>query len=75
VTDLSDMHYDAARGRLYVVSDCNNLLFVATPDGRVIVKYTDLPPADREGIAFDDAGNTYIAQDSGGVLKIKWSDK
>jgi uncharacterized protein YjiK len=75
VTDLSDMHYDSARNRLYVISDSNNLLFVATPDGRVIAKYTDLPCADQEGIAFDDAGNIYIAQDSGGVVKIEWSDK
>jgi uncharacterized protein YjiK len=75
VTDLSDLHYDAARNRLYVISDSNNLLFRTTPDGRVIAKYTDLPCADQEGIAFDDAGYMYIAQDSGGVVKIKWSDK
>jgi len=75
VTDLSDLHYDAARGLLYVISDSNNLLFETEPDGRVIAKYTDLPCADQEGIAFDDAGNMYIAQDSGGVVKIKWPDK
>jgi uncharacterized protein YjiK len=75
VTDLSDLHYDAARSRLYVISDSNNLLFGTTPDGRVIAKYTDLPCADQEGIAFDDTGNMYIAQDRGGVVKIKWSDK
>jgi uncharacterized protein YjiK len=75
VTDLSDLHYDASRNRLYVISDSNDLLFVTTLAGRVIAKYTDLPGADQEGIAFDNAGNTYIAQDSGGVMKIKWSDK
>ena len=75
MTDLSDIHLDSARGRLYVISDYNNLLFVATPDGRVIAKYTDLPCTDQEGIAFDDAGNIYIAQDSGGVVKREWSAK
>lgn len=74
-TDLSDIHYDTARDRLYIISDSNNLLLVATQNGRVIAKYTDLPCDDQEGIAFDDVGNTYIAQDSGGIVKIKWSDK
>jgi uncharacterized protein YjiK len=74
-TDLSDLHYDAARNRLYVISDANNLLFVTTPDGQVQAKYTDLPCADQEGIAFDDAGSMYIAQDSGGIVKIEWPDR
>jgi uncharacterized protein YjiK len=75
VTDLLDLHYDSARDRLYVVSDYNNLLFVTKLDGRVIAKYTDLPCNYEEGIEFDDAGNIYIAQNSGGVVKIEWSDK
>lgn len=74
-TDLSDLHYSASRNRLYVISDANNLLFVATPAGRVIAKYSDLPGADQEGIAIDDAGSIYIAQDSGGIVKIKWQEK
>jgi uncharacterized protein YjiK len=75
VTDLSDLHFDAARSRLYIISDSNDLLFVTTRGGHVIAKYTDLPCTDQEGIAFDDAGNIYIAQDCGGVVKIKWLDK
>jgi uncharacterized protein YjiK len=75
VTDLSDLHYDASQSRLYIISDSNNLLFVTTLSGRVIAKYTELPCADQEGIAFDDDGNIYIAQDSGGVVKIKWPDR
>lgn len=75
VTDLSDMHYDAARDRLFIISDANDLMFVTTLSGRVITKYTNLPCADQEGIAFDGAGNMYIGQDSGGVVKVKWSAK
>lgn len=75
VTDLSDLHYDTIRNRLYAISDNNNMLIVTTPDGRVFAKHTDLPCADQEGITFDDARNLYIAQDSGGVVKIKWSGK
>ena len=74
VTGLSDIHCAAARDRLYVISDSNNLLFVTTQNGRVIAKYSNLPCNDQEGIAFDDVGNTYIAQDSGGIVKIRWSD-
>jgi uncharacterized protein YjiK len=75
VTDLSDLCFDVARNRLYIISDINDLLFVTTRTGRVIAKYTDLPCADQEGIAFDEAGNIYIAQDSGGVTKIKWPER
>ena len=72
VTDLSGLHYDAVLCRLFIISDFNDLLIVAEPDGRVISKYTNLPCADQEGITFDDAGNLYIAQDSGGIVKIRW---
>ena len=40
----------------------------------MIAKYTDFPCADPEGITADDTGHIYIAQDSGGVIKIKWMD-
>ncbi len=73
VTDLSAMHYDAARKRLFVVSDANNLLFETTLAGQVVVRYLNFPGVDQEGLALDQAGHIYIAQDSGGVLKIKWA--
>ncbi len=75
VTDLSDLHYDKARNRLYIISDSNDMIFETEPSGRVIAQYSELPCADQEGIAFDDQGNAYIAQDSGGVVKIQWPDR
>jgi uncharacterized protein YjiK len=74
-TDLSDLCYDAVRKRLYIISDYNNLLFIATADGNVLARYTGLPCEDQEGIAFDSSGAMYIAQDSGGIVKIDWPDR
>ena len=75
ITDLSGLHYDTARKRLYIISDQNNLLFVTKPDGSPIAVYTELPGSDQEGIALDEDGNLYITQDSGGIIKIRWEEK
>ena len=72
VTDLSDLYYDNSKSTLHIISDSNNLLMLAYPYGHVFAKYTDLPCSDQEGIAADDSGNIYIAQDSGGIVKIRY---
>ncbi len=70
VTDLSGMTWDAERERLLVVSDDNNALLEMTLTGEVL-RVRAFPGAAQEGIALDGVGDLYIAQDSGGVLKVR----
>jgi uncharacterized protein YjiK len=69
-SDLSGLHYDPASGNLVVISDSNNRIYEFSRDAQ-LVRSTHLPGKDQEGIAIDDEGNIYIAQDSGGILKCK----
>jgi uncharacterized protein YjiK len=69
-TDLSGMHYDAKRNLLVIISDTEDLLMEVSLDGKVLAT-RPLTGVNQEGITFDDEGNMYIAQDSGGVLKVK----
>ena len=71
VTDMSGLVYDQASDRLYVISDATNTFWEVTRDGRVI-RSLAFPGDEQEGIAMDPEGNIYIAQDTGGILKIKW---
>ena len=73
ITELSGLHYDAAKDRLYALSDDNNLLIELTRDGEILKVY-ELSADDPEGITFDDEGFLYIAQDSGGILKLRPTD-
>ncbi len=73
VTDLAAMHYDPKSRRLWVLSDAANILFECNRAGEVYARHIRVPGRDQEGIAFDDDGNIYLAQDSGGVLKLKWT--
>lgn len=70
VTDLSGMLWEADRERLLVVSDDNNALLEMTLNGDVM-RVRAFPGAAQEGIALDGAGDLYIAQDSGGILKVR----
>ena len=71
VIDMSDLHYDVATGHLFVACDADNVLMEVTLGG-VILRIWALPGNDQEGIAVDDEGNFYVAQDSGGIIKLKW---
>ncbi|MGQ9660861.1 MAG: SdiA-regulated domain-containing protein [Kiritimatiellia bacterium] len=70
VTDLAGLCYNASTGRLLVVSDVNDLLLDMKPNGEIVSCYV-LPGTDQEGIALDDQGFLYIAQDCGGILKLE----
>lgn len=73
VVDLADISYDSASGNLFVISDQNNVIFEINRQGEVLSSY-DLPGKDQEGIAFDLDGFFYVAQDTGGIIKYKWSE-
>ena len=71
VIDLSGIHYHADTDRLYVISDATNSMLEVNRKGEVERAYA-FPGANQEGVAVDPAGYVYIAQDSGGLIKIKW---
>ncbi len=72
VIDLSGLFYDEKSGHVYVISDAANTLFEITREGKILQAYA-FPGNSQEGIAMDANGFLYIAQDSGGIIKVKWN--
>ncbi len=68
--DPSALFFDPATRHLWQVSDADNTISELTLDGRLVAEYA-FPGNDQEGLAFDDRGFLYIAQDSGGILKLQ----
>lgn len=68
--DLAGLHYDQTSGNLLVVSDKMNTIFEVSTAGKTI-KSHPLPGINQEGVTIDAEGFMYIAQDSGGIIKIK----
>ncbi len=68
--DPAAMYYDRFRRRLNVLSDADNILLEIGLDGRVVAQYA-FPGNDQEGLARDNDGYLYIAQDCGGIIKVK----
>jgi len=71
IADFAAFCYDAGSGHIYVVSDGNNILLEITPAGD-IVEFWAFPGDNQEGLAMDSEGLVYIAQDTGGILKVRW---
>lgn len=70
IDDPAAMYYDSKTGLLNVVSDADNILVEITLEGKLVNEYAFLGD-NQEGITLDDKGYLYIAQDSGGILKVK----
>jgi len=70
IDDPAAMYFDPHTRRLNIVSDADNILVEVTLEGRLIAQYA-FPGNDQEGLARDDEGYLYIAQDNGGIVKIK----
>lgn len=70
--DLSSVHYNHARDQLLIVSDARNLLLTVDRRTGAILARTHLPGRDQEGVSFVDEQWLYVAQDSGGVIRLRW---
>lgn len=68
--DPAGMYFDPETRTLNIVSDADNLMVEITLDGRLVKEYAFLGD-NQEGICRDEEGYLYIAQDSGGILKVK----
>jgi uncharacterized protein YjiK len=68
--DPAAMYYDPITRRLNIVSDADNILVEITLDGKIVKQYAFLGD-NQEGLCRDDKGYLYIAQDSGGILRVK----
>lgn len=64
------MYFDPKKKILNVASDAENILVELTLEGQLVNEYA-FPGEYQEGLARDDEGYLYIAQDSGGIIKIK----
>lgn len=71
VPDIAGLYYDAAKGTIFMVSDKTDTLLEFSRDGRRLAEWL-FPGQDQEGIAADPEGFLYIAQDCGGIIKIRW---
>ena len=70
VADPSDMYFDPETRRLNILCDTDNLLLEVTLEGRIVKQYS-FPGDTQEGLAADDEGFIYFAQDIGGIIKLR----
>ena len=70
IIDLSGLNYDAASGILTLISDVTNTFHQYNGDGDLLCSYA-FPGDNQEGITMDDEGAIYVAQDSGGIIKLR----
>jgi len=68
--DPAALFFDPKTGLLNVVNDADNILVEISLDGKIVKEYAFLGDS-QEGITRDDDGYMYIAQDRGGILKVK----
>lgn len=69
LSDTAGLNYED--GYLYMVSDEEDLLIKYDLEKKKSVKKVNLKKGAWEGIAFDDKGNLYLADDEGKVIKFK----
>jgi hypothetical protein len=70
VSDVTALTWVARRQFLGAVCDGPDLYIEMTLTGEIRSR-SKIPGKKQEGIAFDDAGAAYIAQDGGGILKLE----
>ncbi len=70
VIDLSGLYYDSAADTILVISDATNTILEYSRKGELLSIHA-FPGDNQEGITVDSDGFIYIAQDSGGIIKLK----
>lgn len=71
VIDLSGLNYDSSTGNILVISDSTNTIFEYSRKHELLSFYA-FPGDNQEGVTVDSEGYIYIAQDTGGIIKLKW---
>ena len=71
IIDLSGLHYDLKTDRLLVVSDATNIILEYSRKHELLSAQA-FPGDNQEGVAVDPDGFIYIAQDTGGIIKLEW---
>ena len=71
VIDLSGLHYDSTADIILVISDATNTILEYSRQHELLSIHA-FPGDNQEGITVDSDGFIYIAQDSGGIIKLKW---
>ena len=70
IIDLSGLYYDAQSDHIFVISDATNIMLEYSHNHELIHQFA-FPGDSQEGITIDNTGHLYIAQDSGGIIKLK----
>jgi uncharacterized protein YjiK len=71
IIDLSGLHYDPATDRILLISDATNLILEYSRNHQLL-SVQAFPGDNQEGITIDADNFIYIAQDTGGIVKLKW---
>lgn len=71
IIDLAGLHYDHETGHILAVCDSPNILLEYSKQHELLNVYA-FPGDNQEGVTVDPDGYIYIAQDSGGIIKLKW---
>jgi len=70
IDDPAAMYFDTRTRLLNIVSDADNILYEVDLEGRLIRQYAFLAD-NQEGLTRDPEGFLYIAQDTGGIIKVR----
>ncbi len=70
VIDLSGLYYDSTTDIILVISDATNTILEYSRQHELLSIHA-FPGDNQEGITVDSDGFIYIAQDTGGIIKLK----
>jgi len=71
VIDVSGLGYDPTTDHVLVINDAPNTMLEYSREHDLLNVWA-FPGDNQEGVTVDPKGFIYIAQDSGGIIKLKW---